>query len=131
MIVVVDASAAVELLLDTDVGRRVGDRVFAADARHAPHLLDVEVGQVLRRFVLGRQLEVARAVAAVDDLVAFPMQRHGHAALLERAFDLRANLSIYDGVYLALAEGLGATLLTCDEALARAPGRRAEVLLVA
>ena len=129
--IVVDASAMVELLLDTDLGRRIDTLVLEAPARHAPHLLDVEVCQVLRRFARAKQVPTQRAIEAIDDLTAFPVQRHGHAPLMERVFELRANLTAYDAVYLALAEALGATLVTCDVALARTPGRRTAIELVA
>lgn len=129
--IVVDASAMVELLLDTDLGRRIDERVLATPSRHAPHLLDVEVAQVLRRFVLGKVISSERAREALEDLGAFPILRHAHGRLLERAFELRTNLTVYDAVYLALAESLGVPLITCDEALARTPGTRTRVELVA
>ncbi len=128
--IVVDASAMVELLLDTEIGRRVDEQVLGVAARHAPHLLDIEVTQVLRRFVLAGQVSAARAHAAIEDLTTFPIARHGHASLLERVFELRTNLTAYDAVYLALAEVLDATLVTCDKAFARAPGGRARVKVV-
>lgn len=128
--IVLDASAMVELLLDTEVGRRVDSLVMAAATRHAPHLIDAEVAQVLRRFVLARQINEARALEAIDDLALMPMRRHAHTPLLERAFALRATLTAYDAIYVALAEALGATLVTCDEALERAPSRKADVALV-
>jgi predicted nucleic acid-binding protein len=127
---VVDASAMVELLLDTEVGRRVGKQVWAVATRHAPHLLDVEVAQVVRRFVRARQLPRDRGDLVLTDLVAFPLRRHAHVALLERVFELRDNSTAYDAVYLALAESLGVPLITCDEALARVPGCRAVVQVV-
>ena len=128
--IVVDASAMVELLLDTALGRRVDQQVLNVRARHAPHLLDVEVAQVLRRFSLAGQVSAERASRALDDLSAFPLRRHAHTSLLERVFELRANATAYDAVYLALAETPGATLVTCDQALVRVPGRRAQVELV-
>lgn len=85
---------------------------------------------MLRRFVLAKQVTAERAVEAIEDLTVFPMQRHPHAGLIERVFELRANLTVYDAVYLALAEAIGASLITCDEALVKAPGRRAVVELV-
>jgi predicted nucleic acid-binding protein len=129
-VIVIDASAMIELLLDTEVGREVGDRVFPDGSRHAPHLLDIEVAQVLRRFVSANQLKVARGREALVDLSEFPLTRHAHTLLLERVFELRHNLSAYDAAYVALAEALGATLLTCDRALARAPHLRAKVELL-
>lgn len=125
--IVVDASAMVEVLLGTDTGREVDDLVLGADSRHAPHLLDIEVAQVLRRFVRAEAITAARARQALEDLCAFPMRRHAHVELLERMFELRANFTAYDAVYLALAEALDATLVTCDEAMARAPRRRVRV----
>lgn len=129
--IVVDASAMVELLLDTEIGRRVDARVFGAEGRHAPHLLDVEVAQVLRRFVLARQVSEARAREALADLAVFPIVRHGHASLVVRMFDLRANLTAYDAAYVALAEALDATLITCDGRAASAPGNAAHIEVVA
>jgi predicted nucleic acid-binding protein len=131
MRIVIDASAMAEMLMASTVGARVAQRVFAVRRRHAPHLLDIEVVSALRRFVLGKQLPVAAAQSAIDDLAAFPMRRHGHGPLLARVFELRHNLSAYDALYLALAEGLDATLVTCDEALANVPGARAAVELIA
>jgi predicted nucleic acid-binding protein len=130
-VIVVDASVMVELLLDTELGRRADGLVLGAKARHAPHLLDVEVAQTLRRFVLAGQLPVDRARHAIEDLAAFPISRHGHATLLERMFALRANLTAYDAVYVALAEAMGAAFVTCDSAFMKVPGVRARVELVA
>jgi predicted nucleic acid-binding protein len=93
-------------------------------------LLDAEVGQVLRRFVLAGQLLPERAQAALQDLMDLPLIRYAHGPLLLRAFDLRANATVYDALYIALAEGLEAPLLTRDAALAAVPGHRAQVLVV-
>ena len=128
--IVVDASAMVELLLDTEIGREVDELVLGAGSRHAPHLVDVEVAQVLRRFVGAGTLSAARARQGLDDLAAFPMRRHEHQSLLERVFELRANFTAYDAVYLALAEALDATLVTCDGSMARAPRGSARVHVV-
>lgn len=129
--IVLDASAVVELLLDTTTGRRVA--ILIEDSSiglHAPHLLDVEVVSVLRRFVRDGSLEDDEAQAAIGDLMALDLQRHSHEALLERAWALRANMTTCDAVYVALAEALDATLLTCDGRLARAPGTRMRIELI-
>lgn len=128
--IVIDASAMIELLLDTEIGREVGGRVFAENSRHAPHLLDIEVAQVMRRYVSSNQVKRPRGLEALEDLSEFPLTRHAHTFLLERVFALRQNLSAYDAVYVALAEALGATLLTCDRGLARAPRLHAKVELL-
>jgi predicted nucleic acid-binding protein len=90
-------------------------------------LLDAEVGQVLRRFSIAREISVQRARAALADYAALPITRYPHLPLLERAFALRANATFYDALYLALAEVIDAPLVTCDSRLARAPGARAVV----
>lgn len=127
--IVIDASVMIELLLGTELGRRAGERVFEETSRHAPHLLDVEVAQVLRRYVSSKQLRAPRALEALADLADFPLTRHPHTVLLERVFELRDNLTAYDATYVALAEALDAKLLTCDRALAGAPRKRAKIEL--
>lgn len=130
--IVLDASVVIDLLLDTrGAADAIRERVRAdAKGLAAPHLLDAEVGQVLRRFVLAGQLLPERAEDALQDLADLPLIRHAHGPLLGRAFELRDNATIYDGLYLALAEGLEAPLLTRDSALASAPGHRARVEVV-
>jgi predicted nucleic acid-binding protein len=127
---VLDASVVIEVLLGTPAGRAVEDRVL--DSRvslHAPHLIDVEVAHVLRRYESTGDLTPSRAAEAVEDLRELPITRHEHALLLPRIWRLRRNLTAYDAVYVALAEALDATLLTRDAKLARA-AREARVELV-
>jgi predicted nucleic acid-binding protein len=127
-VIVLDASAAIEILLQTDAGAPVGDRLLTTEvALHAPHLLDVEVAQVLRRFVLQGRLRAIRASQALEDLRAFPVERYSHEILLPRIWALRQNLTAYDAAYVALAEILGATLLTRDSRIQRASGHSAQV----
>ncbi len=129
--IVLDASALLEFLLGTPRGEEVGVRLEDMDGRwHAPDLVDLEVTQVLRRWEASGALDPERAQAAVELLVDLPLVRHGARALVPRIWGLRANLSAYDAAYVALAEGLEAPMLTCDERLARAPGHRAAVRLV-
>ena len=97
---------------------------------HVPHLADVEVAQALRRYASDGELNAAAAAVAIDDLHALDVQRHAHEPLLDRVWALRQNLSVYDAVYLALAEVLDVKLLTCDGRLARAPGASRRVQLV-
>ncbi len=131
--IVLDASAAIDLLLDTPphataFAARIG---AAPGGAAAPHLLDVEVGHVLRRLVRQKAVTASRARAALDDLLDLPLVRYGHGPLVHRALDFRDSLTFYDAVYVALAEALAAPLLTRDAALARSAGHRARIELFA
>lgn len=129
--IVVDASVLLEVLLRTPRARRLEARLFApGESLHAPHLVDVEVVQVLRRFASQGAITTQRAADALADLFDFPLARYPHETLLPRAWDWRHNLTIYDAVYVALAEALPAPLVTCDAKLAAAPGMRARVEVV-
>jgi predicted nucleic acid-binding protein len=127
-VIVVDASALLEFLLQTPLGTRVEARLFRdAEEFHSPHLVDVEVTQGLRRLVRSGEVTAARAAEAIADLVDLDLHRHAHLDLLTRAWRLRENITVYDAMYLALAEALDATVITCDVPLARAPGQRARI----
>lgn len=129
--IVLDASVVLEVLLRMPAGVTVEERLFEPEETlHAPHLLDVEVAQVLRRYALAGDVDAERCRAALDDLAGLPLSRYPHDFLMSRVWDLRANLSAYDAVYVALAEALDAPLLTRDQRLANAPGHRARVQLV-
>lgn len=120
--IVLDASALVELILGTSAGHGVAARIAdPAVGLHVPHLADIEVVQVLRRYARDGDLDVKEAAAALGDFRALDLQRHPHEPLLDRVWGLRQNLTAYDAVYVALAEALDATLLTCDRRLSRAP----------
>jgi predicted nucleic acid-binding protein len=97
------------------------------DSLHAPHLLDVEVAQVLRRYSVAGNITPERGRQALTDLVDFPIHRSPHDVLLPRIWELRHNVTAYDAAYLALAEALAAPLVTCDARLASAPGHAARV----
>lgn len=116
---VVDASALAEYLLRTPQGKALETAIAGADL-HAPALCDVEVAAALRRGLLSGKLELERARLALRDLADLPLTRHGHQALLDRVLDLHQNFSVYDATYAALAERLGASLITADGRLARA-----------
>ncbi|MCK6451044.1 MAG: type II toxin-antitoxin system VapC family toxin [Alphaproteobacteria bacterium] len=123
-----DASAVLEVLLRTPAASAIEKRLFTPQQTlHAPHLLDVEVAQVLRRYAMTGQAEADRCRAALDDLADFPLRRYPHDFLMARIWNLRANLTAYDAAYVALAETLDATLLTRDRRLATTPGHLARI----
>jgi predicted nucleic acid-binding protein len=127
-VTVVDASAVIEALLRTPLGERCTDRLLRPnDPLFAPHLLDVEVTQVLRRYAERGDLRDKRGHEALQDLAAFSLIRCSHEPLLERMWELRHSLSAYDAAYIALAEALDAPLVTCDARMARAHGHGARV----
>ena len=129
--IVVDASAMIDSLLRRPGAEAAAARLFRGrETLHAPHLLDVEVAQVLRRYVRTGALGAERAAQALDDLADFPLLRYPHDLLLSRVWRLRDNLTAYDAVYIALSETLGATLVTRDARLVGVPGHRAQVELV-
>jgi predicted nucleic acid-binding protein len=130
-VIVLDASALVELILRTPAGLRVATRIAdPAVSLHVPHLADIEITQALRRLARERAIDDRAAVAALDDLRALDLQRHAHEPLLERVWELRTSLTSYDAVYVALAEVLDAVVVTCDGPFSRAPGlgRRMELI---
>lgn len=129
--IVVDASALLEVLLRTRSAQAVEARIFDAPRKtlHAPHLLDVEVAQVLRRYAAMGEIDGQRGAEALADLADFPIRRYPHDFLLTRVWKLRSNFTAYDAVYVALAEALGARLLTRDQRLATAVRRHADIEL--
>lgn len=119
--IVLDASVVVEMLLGTEAGQRIAPRVLTTEeSRHAPHLLDAEVAQAVRRYWLSGEIDEQRGREMLEDLAALPVDRHAHTVLLPRIWELRNTVSAYDAVYLALSEVLQATLLTRDSGLAAA-----------
>ena len=129
--IVVDASAMIGALLREPGSKAVQARILnPRETLHAPHLLDVEVAQVIRRFVARREIGVSRGREALDDLSDLPVHRYAHDLLLSRVWRLRDNLSAYDAVYVALAEALGAPLLTRDRRVANAAGHNATIELI-
>ncbi len=129
--IVLDASAVVAVLLNTDVGRRVADEISPSTlSLHAPQLLDIEVLQVLRRHMRLGLMTVERGLIGAEALGQLDISRYGHQELLSRIWALRDNLTAYDAAYVALAEALSAPLLTLDARLAAASGNRAEVCLI-
>ena len=125
---VLDASGAVELLLNTEAGHRLAQRLDdESELVHVPHLIDVEIAQVLRRYVRHGMLEPASATRALGRWRDFDVDRYSHEPLLARVWQLRDNITAYDAVYVALAEALSAVLVTGDRRLAAAPGVHTEI----
>ena len=120
---VLDASGAVELLLNTAAGKRVANRIDdPAASIHAPHLVDVEIAHVLRRYSLHGLLSAARGELALRQWRALDVERYSHEPFLDRVWQLRDNVSAYDAAYVALAEALSTVLVTGDGHFLRTPG---------
>ena len=126
----VDASVVVAALLVDSEGGDAAREALRSEAAHAPHLLDVEVTSAVRRWVLAGRLTVEEARSSIRDLGDLAITRHGHEPLLDRVLELRDVVSAYDGTYVALAELLGATVVTGDRRLSRAPGLRCPVSVI-
>jgi predicted nucleic acid-binding protein len=131
---IVDASAVGELLLQRPAGAAVEREIREAGFDlHAPHLIDVEVLNALRRLVATGAATAERAGEAVADLLDLPIERYGHDALVPRIWELRENFSAYDAAYVALAEAIvdgGAPLLTADGRLARAAATHTDLRVI-
>lgn len=130
---VIDASVIVAVLVDAEHASWAGAQLSTDGSRRAlwvPHLIDAEVGQALRREVAGGRLDEDGAGAALLELVRMPLRRIDHVGLIHRAWEMRHNLSFYDGLYAALAEALNVPLITLDRRLARAVMDATEVTVL-
>ena len=126
--IVLDASAAVDWLLQTSAGQSIERRIYSRnETLHAPHLFDLEVTQVLRRLASQRVVSARRADEAMRDLLDLRVTRYPHLVLLPRIWQLRHNFSAYDAAYVVLAEKLGAALVTRDARLGAASGHATPV----
>lgn len=129
--IVPDASAILELLTRSERGQRIEALLLGPKVSlHAPALIDLEVAQVLRRYVTRGDVSAHWARNALGVMTAFPVTRYLHEPLLPRIWVLRENVTAYDAAYVALAEGLGARLVTCDARLAKVKGIHAAVEVV-
>ena len=125
---VLDASGAVELLLNTASGKRLAARLAGgAEVVHVPHLIDLEIAQVLRRYVLQGTLGERSGSLALRHWSDLDVERYPHKPFLDRIWRLRANTTAYDAVYLALAETLSEVLVTGDRKLVGVPGVKVAV----
>ena len=128
--IVLDASAAVELVLATRPGAAVAQRL-RGETVHAPAHFDVEVIGAIRRAVVRRLISDHEGLVAVADFLSLPVRRWPTKPFVQRAYQLRTTHTVADGVYIALAEGFPAPLITCDRRLAQSHGHDAEIELVA
>jgi predicted nucleic acid-binding protein len=129
-VIVVDASCLAHVVISSRCSDSVRERL-AADADHAaPHVIDVEVFDVIRREHLLRRLDRTEATQAVDDLRDWPGERYPHRHLLARAWQLRDTVRGWDAVYVALAEALDIALVTTERRLASAPGPRCRIEVI-
>ncbi len=120
--IVIDSSAVIEVLLRSQIGMEIEERILSPfENLCAPHLLDLEIAQVLRRYCASGDMSPERGQNALDDLKDMPITRYPHDIFLSRIWELRNNITAYDAAYVALAEALPAPLFTCDKRLASAP----------
>ena len=117
---ILDASAAVEYLLDRPAGVQVAAMIAGARLI-APEMLDAEVMSGLRSQVLHGEIDEARALTALADLAAMPVERVSHGPLIPLAWPYYQNVTAYDALYVAAARVYDAAILTCDGHLSRAP----------
>jgi predicted nucleic acid-binding protein len=131
-VIVIDASVLVSALIDDGAARRrTYLRLADEDAICAPEIVDLEIANAWRRDLRLGRIDEERSRQALEDLAVLPLVRMPHKPLMDRIWELRHNLSAYDASYVALAEILGTTLLTADGRMARAPGPRCEIELLA
>jgi predicted nucleic acid-binding protein len=130
---VIDASVVVSVLADAEHAPWAEAQLSTGGTDRSlwvPHLIDAEVGQALRREVAFGRLGEDSADAVLVDLARMPLRRIDHTGLIRRAWELRHNFSFYDGLYVALAEGLDVPLITLDRRLARAVGDATKVAVL-
>lgn len=129
--IVLDASAALELLLGSSQGARVRERIApATETLHVPHLIDLEIANAARRWVRQGRITAPRGRTLLEDLRSAPVTRYPHDMLLQRIWELRGNASAYDAAYLVLGELLSAPVITCDARVAGIPGHAAIVEVI-
>jgi predicted nucleic acid-binding protein len=129
-VIVVDSSVILEVLLRTKSSQTIEKKIFSrGQTLHAPHLIDIEIAQVIRRYTSAGEITPERGSQAIEDLMDFRISRYSHDILLPRIWDLRKNMTAYDAAYVALAEIMDSPLLTRDAKLARSPGSNAKIQL--
>jgi predicted nucleic acid-binding protein len=130
-LIVVDSSAVVHAVaIDSELGELARERLERDGDLRAPHLLDLEITSALRRMEAHHEITASRAAEALEDFSSLAVRRYPHRALLERVWELRANVKTYDASYVALAEALGCTLVTRDPSLSSVRSVRCPVELL-
>lgn len=125
--IVVDTSALVDLLIERPFNMALRQRISEAAELHAPHLIDVEFLSVLRRLVRGQVLSIDAAASTLEQFEDLAIQRYPHESLRNRIWQLRDNMTAYDGAFVALSETLGLPLVTADGRIARSHSHQAQV----
>jgi predicted nucleic acid-binding protein len=128
-VLVIDTSAILEVLAARDADRGLIERLADDGDLHAPHLIDTEVLQALRRLCSREEISDDRAADALTDFADTAIVRYSHRPLNDRVWELRHHLTAYDATFVALAEVLSAPLITCDARLASARGHNAQIEL--
>lgn len=129
--IVVDSSIILEVLLRTKSAESIEKKIFSrGQTLHAPHLIDIEIAQVIRRYISAGELTPERGMQAIEDLIDVRITRYSHDIFLPRIWELRTNMTAYDAAYVALAEILDSPLLTRDAKLARSQGSMAKIQLI-
>jgi predicted nucleic acid-binding protein len=128
-VIVVDASVVLEALLRRVNAEAARERLLAGGL-HAPHLIDIEVAHVIRRYAAIGDMDRERGRAALAILADLPLRRYRHDFLLQRVWEFRNHFTAYDAVYVALAEALDVPLLTRDQRLAGAARAHVRVEVV-
>jgi predicted nucleic acid-binding protein len=126
-LIVLDTSALLDVLIGRPASQSLLARLARDDDLHAPHLIDIEVLHALRRLVRTSVVRSDRAAEARADLAELSITRYPLGSMADRVWELRGNLTAYDAAFVALAEALGASLITCDRRLAKASSHRARV----
>ncbi|HET8657833.1 MAG TPA: type II toxin-antitoxin system VapC family toxin [Micromonosporaceae bacterium] len=124
MTLVIDSGLVAAALVDSGEVGTWADQLLATDDLAAPHLMPVEVANVLRRAAMAGEISADTAALAHADLMSLRVELFPYEPFATRVWELRANVTAYDGWYVALAESLDARLATLDLRLAKATGPR-------
>lgn len=124
MTLVADSSLVIAAFVDSGPDGTWADHLLAAEDLAAPHLMPAEAANILRRSALAGDISADTASIAYADLLSLRVELFAYDPFASRVWELRENVTAYDGWYVALAESLSATLATLDVRLSRASGPR-------